>query len=56
METSTKLGGQCVDQGKVLLILVGGILNVMIMPIVNQRGEWVPQLHLLLGYKKLGIK
>jgi len=46
MDTSTKFGGQSVDQGEVLLVLVGGILNMVIMPIVNQRGEWVPQVHL----------
>ena len=39
MDTSTKFGGQSVDPGEVLLILVGGILNMVIMPVVNQREQ-----------------
>ena len=39
MDTCTKCGGWFVDQGDLLLILVGGILNMMVMPIANQKEE-----------------
>ena len=62
MDTSTKFGGQSVDPGEVLLILVGGILNMVIMPIVTQREEsgctsasiaWVQRIRHKINYKAI---